>query len=146
MPKTCFIIGPIGERGGEIRAHADNVIKYIIEPCEAFKHLNYETPNRADGLPDPGRITPQIVECVRTADLVIADLTFNNPNVYYELSLRHALGMRAIHICHDQTVPSFDILDNRTIFFTFHIQRVEAAREELERQITRTNEANYKVR
>jgi hypothetical protein len=83
---------------------------------------------------------------VRTAELLIADLTFNNPNVYYELSLRHALGKRVIHICHDETVPSFDILDNRTIFFTFHIQRVEAAREELERQITRTHEADYKVR
>jgi hypothetical protein len=146
MPKTCFIIGPIGGRGDEIRAHADDVIKYIIEPSEVLKHLDYGKPIRADRFSDPGRITPQIIECLRTADLVIADLTFNNPNVYYELSLRHAFGKRAIHMCHDGTKPSFDVLDNRTIFFTFHIQRVEAAREELERQITRTHEPDYKVR
>jgi hypothetical protein len=97
-------------------------------------------------LPDPGRITPQIVEKLKTADLVIADITFNNPNVYYELSLRHALGKRAIHICHEGTRPSFDIVDNRTIFFTFDIAQVEAARKELDRQITRTHEQDYKVR
>jgi hypothetical protein len=83
---------------------------------------------------------------LKTADLVIADLTLGNPNVYYELSLRHALGKRAIHICHDDTRPSFDIIDNRTIFFTFHIQRVESAREQLEKQISRTHEPEYKVR
>jgi hypothetical protein len=146
MPKTCFIIGPIGEREDEIRVHADKVLKYIIQPCEMLKKLDYGDPIRADKLPDPGRITPQIVEKLKTADLVIADLTFGNPNVYYELSLRHALGKRAIHICHEGTRPSFDIVDNRTIFFTFDIARVEAAREELERQITRTNEQDYKVR
>jgi hypothetical protein len=146
MPKTCFIIGPIGERGVEIRAHADDVFKYIIEPCEALKELDYDTPTRADMLPDPGRITTQIIELLNTADLVIADLTTNNSNVYYELSLRHALGKCAIHMCLDGTVPSFDIRDNRTIFFTLHARRVEIARVELQRQIARTHEANYEAR
>lgn len=146
MPKTCFVIGPIGELGSDIRAHADDVLKYIIEPCEALKKFDYEKPVRADLLPDPGRITPQIIEWLLNADLVIADLTFNNPNVYYELSLRHALSKPAIHLCHDGTKLSFDIFDTRTIFFTLHSRRVETAKEDLQRQITRTHEADYKVR
>jgi hypothetical protein len=37
------------------------------------------------------------------ADLVIADLTTNNANVYYELSLRHAIGKPVIHMAAEET-------------------------------------------
>src|SRR5260370_12912633 len=145
MPRTCFLIGTIGEREDKIRVHADNVLKYIIQPCDTLKNLDSREPIRADPLPAPGRITPQIINQLSAAALVIADLTFGNPNVYYELSLRHALGKPAIHICHDDTRLYFDIIDNRTIFFTFHIQRVETAREDLGKQIMRIHEHNYNV-
>jgi hypothetical protein len=79
------------------------------------------------------------------ADLVIADLTTNNSNVYYELSLRHSLGKPAIHMAEDNTLLSFDIHDNRTIFYTMNIRSVEAAREELARQIRRVHTAGYKA-
>ena len=31
--KCCFVIGPIGAGGSEIREHADNVMDFIIEPA-----------------------------------------------------------------------------------------------------------------
>jgi len=89
--KRCFVIGPIGERDSDVRAHADNLIKYIVAPV--IKECGYGEPERADIMPEPGRITHQIVRRLKGVDLVIADLTFGNPNVYYELSLRHALGL-----------------------------------------------------
>jgi hypothetical protein len=67
-------------------------MKYIIEPCPALKEFDYGPPVRADGLNEPGRITSQIITWLKEADLVIADLTWNNANVYYELSLRHAVS------------------------------------------------------
>src|SRR5215472_15936322 len=94
--KRCFVIGPIGERDSKVRTHADDLIQYIIAPV--IENCGYGPPERSDMMPEPGRITTQIVRELKEADLVIADLSFDNPNVYYELSLRHALGLRLIHM------------------------------------------------
>ena len=44
---------------------------------------------RADGLLRAGEITEQVFRRLRDDDVVIADLTGANPNVMYELGLRH---------------------------------------------------------
>jgi hypothetical protein len=92
MSKTCFVIGPIGDPGTTIRTEADDFMKYIVTACPALKEHGYDKPIRADQLNDPGRITSQVIKLLMEAELVIADLTGNNANVYYELSFRHALG------------------------------------------------------
>src|SRR5436190_14765616 len=142
MPKSCFVIGPIGEPGSAIRSHADDFIKYIVDPT--VNGLGF-TATRADKMPDPGRITTQIIEQLNGADLVIADLTDGNPNVYYELSLRHGVGKPVIHMALDGTRIPFDVLDSRTIPFTLECRRAETAREELTKQIERVQEDNYRA-
>jgi hypothetical protein len=119
-------------------------MEYIIKPCPALAEFGYETPIRADGLGEPGRITSQIIKLLIEADLVIADLTWNNANVYYELSLRHAIGGRAIHMALADTNVSFDLRDNRTISYTLHCRVAETARDELSKQIRRVHEAGYR--
>jgi len=138
------VIGPIGPLGGDIRVAADDFMKYIVAPCA--EELGYGKPIRADGLPEPGRITSQIIDLLNRADLVIADLSGNNANVYYELSCRHAIGKPAIHMAVEGTPLPFDVADNRTIFYTMHASRVERAREELTGQIKRVDEPGYKAR
>jgi hypothetical protein len=145
MPKTCFVIGPIGEPVSKIRDEADDLMKYIIASCPALKEFDYAVPVRADQLNEPGRITSQVIKLLVQADLVISDLTNNNANVYYELSLRHALGKPAIHMAQEGTLLSFDLRDNRTIFYTMHSRSAEAARGELTNQIRRIHTAGYKV-
>src|SRR5262249_44770150 len=103
-------------------------------------------PVRADHLSEPGRITSQVIQLLVEADLVIADLTANNPNVYYELSCRHALGKPVIHMAYDETRLAFDVHDNRTIFYSMHARRAEEASAELDRQIHRVHEPGYKSR
>jgi hypothetical protein len=152
MPKSCFVIGPIGEPGTAIRSHADDFIQYIVNPT--VNDLGF-TAARADKMPDPGRITTQIIEQLKDADLVIADLviadlviadlTDGNPNVYYELSLRHGVGKPVIHMALDGTRIPFDVFDSRTIMFTLECRRAETAREELTKQITRVQEDNYRA-
>jgi hypothetical protein len=144
LPKICFVIGPIGSPGHEIRLAADDFITYIVAPC--VRELGYDEPRRADRLPEPGRITPQIIELLNSADLVIADLTGGNENVYYELSCRHAIGKPVIHMALEGTRLPFDVFDNRTIFYTMHARQVELTRQELKGQIERTHEPGYKVR
>ena len=141
----CFVIGPIGEAGSTVRADADDFMKYIVTPVVTSKDLGYEAPIRADSLNEPGRITSQIITLLMEADLVIADLTGNNPNVFYELCLRHTLGKPVIHMATDGTVLPFDVRDNRTIFYTMHSRVAESARSELEKQIRHIQQTDYKA-
>jgi hypothetical protein len=116
MTKSCFVIGPIGPAESDIRVEADDFINYIVGPC--VEELGFDKPIRADHLAEPGWITSQIIELLQSADLVIADLTRNNANVYYELSCRHAIGKPAIHMAAKGTALSFDVADQRTIPYT----------------------------
>jgi hypothetical protein len=142
MSKSCFVIGPIGEPGSTIRTEADDFMKYIVSPV--LEQLDYGDPIRADRLNEPGRITSQVIKLLLETDLVIADLTTNNANVYYELSVRHAIGKPAIHMALEGTPLSFDLRDNRTIFYTMHSRIAEIAREELSNQIKRVQVDGYK--
>jgi hypothetical protein len=140
----CFVIGPIGEVGTAVRADADDFMKYIVTPVVTSKDFGYEPPIRADNLNDPGRITSQIIKLLMDADLVIADLTGNNANVFYELSLRHAVGKPVVHMALEGTRLSFDVRDNRTIFYTMHSRVAELARSELAKQISHVRKPEYK--
>jgi hypothetical protein len=46
---------------------------------------------------------------LQTADLVVADLTGANPNVYYELALRHSTAKPFVHLAREGTEIPFDI-------------------------------------
>ena len=65
--------------------------------------------------------------------------------MYYELSLRHAIGKPAIHMALEGTPLSFDLRDNRTIFYTMHCAIAESAREQLSSQVRRVREPGYKA-
>jgi hypothetical protein len=121
MPKkTCFIIGPIGPTGSPQREHANTFLKYIVEPCAALAECDYADPVRADLIAEPGQITTQIIEHLLHDDLVLADLTDHNPNVFYELSLRHAIGKPVVQL---GGIPlPFDIYASRTIPFSFDVR------------------------
>ena len=50
------------------------------------------------------------------ADLVVADLTINNPNVWYELGVRHALRARGVVVVSGGQVPTaFDLYTDRKL-------------------------------
>jgi hypothetical protein len=146
MTKCCFVISPIGPRASDIRAAADNFMKYIVNPCVESLGLEFDEPIRADQLPEPGRITSQVVELLKSADLVVADLTGYNANVYYELSFRHAIGRPTIHMAVEGTDLPFDLAGERVIPYTMHISDVERAKEDLAAQIKRVLEPEYKPR
>lgn len=86
--KICFVISPIGEEGSEVRERSDQILKHII--TSSVEQLGY-TIIRADKIAEPGIITTQIIEHIVDAKLVIADFTDKNPNVFYELAIRHAI-------------------------------------------------------
>jgi hypothetical protein len=110
--KMCFLASPIGPDGSPTRRRSDRVMTYIIE--EALKPLGYQTV-RADRINSAGRITSQIVSRIIEADLLVADLTDQNANVFYELAIRHAFNKPYVQIIEaGQDIP-FDVRDMRTI-------------------------------
>jgi hypothetical protein len=58
--KTCFVVGPIGASGSDIRTHADWLLHGIIEPVfdEHFPEVEVE---RADKITSPGMIDSQVI-------------------------------------------------------------------------------------
>ncbi|QIB50929.1 hypothetical protein [Pseudomonas sp. OIL-1] len=109
---TCFYITPIGEDGTENRKHSDLFIGSIIEP--AIEQLGLKVV-RADAIDQPGLITNQIIEYILRSRLVVADLSFNNPNVFYELALRHVSRLPTIQTIRKGDKIPFDIGNFRTI-------------------------------
>lgn len=131
--KKCFIISPIGEEGSEIRKRADLILKHIIDPvineC-GFKSI------RADKIPKPGIITNQVIEHIINDPLVIADLTDKNPNVFYELAIRHSIRKPLVQIIQKGEDIPFDVSVMRTIPIDHRdLDNVAEAKEEMKKQI-----------
>lgn len=110
--KTCFYVTPIGDDGSELRKHSDLFLEHLVEP--ALSELGL-TVIRADRVGKAGMITRRVLEYVIRSRLVVADLSFHNPNVFYELSLRHTCGLPAIQIIRARDKIPFDLKDFDTI-------------------------------
>jgi hypothetical protein len=109
---TCFYITPIGEDGSEQRKHSDLFLGSIVEP--ALENLGLRV-IRADAIDKPGTITKQIMEYLLRSRLVIADLSFHNPNVFYELAIRHAARLPVVQLIRAADRIPFDLNQIRTI-------------------------------
>lgn len=121
----CFVISPIGAEGSEDRQHADTVFDCIIKP--AFETIGSQTSFeviRGDHETAPGKITDQIYERVLSSELVIAVLTGNNPNVFYELAIAQAAAKPVILLLEKGFSPPFDIKDQRIIYYDFDPQAI----------------------
>lgn len=112
LEEICFYITPIGDDGTEQRKHSDLFLGSIVEP--ALESLNLKV-IRADQIGKPGTITKQIIEYLSKSKLVIADLSFNNPNVFYELAIRHAFRLPTVQIVRKGDKIPFDVSHSRTI-------------------------------
>lgn len=72
---------------------------------------------RADETFGPGLIIADIARQIVEANVVIADITPANPNVYYEVGYAHALGKPTILIAEKPTQLPFDVSPFRTLFY-----------------------------
>lgn len=136
--KTCFVISPIGPEDSDIRKRADKLLEHIIRP--AIREYGYEAV-RSDEITDPGNITTQVIEKTVESDLVIADLTNHNPNVFYELAVRHATSKPYIQLIDSAESIPFDISDIRTIYYDFDVESAEKARKDISKHLDSIEES-----
>ncbi|HVZ20666.1 MAG TPA: nucleoside 2-deoxyribosyltransferase [Vicinamibacterales bacterium] len=86
---------------------------------------------RADDIRNQQNILKDILAGITESDLVVADLTGSNPNVYYELGLAHALGKRVILLTQEMDDLPFDLRSYRVIPYSTHFAEVANARTHL---------------
>jgi hypothetical protein len=145
--KTCFYITPIGIDGSEQRKHSDLFLGSLVEPAVEPFGLKVV---RADGIDTPGIITRQIVDYLLKSKLVIADLSFHNPNVFYELALRHASRLPIVQIIRGSESVPFDVNQMRTVVIDTSdiyslVPKLELYRSEIANQVRRALEAGEAV-
>jgi tetratricopeptide (TPR) repeat protein len=114
----AFIAMPFGVKPGHDGAPVDfdRVYAALIRPaledagCEVF---------RADEEPRAGDIRTDMFQELLVADLVVADLTLDNPNVWYELGVRHALRARGVVLVQGpRPTQPFDIYTDRKLRYS----------------------------
>jgi tetratricopeptide (TPR) repeat protein len=81
----AFIIRPFGVKAG---INFDNVEATLIAP--ALARLNIEGGTTGEVI-EAGNIREDMFQLLLVSDIVVADISIDNPNAYYELGVRHAL-------------------------------------------------------
>ena len=106
MRPLCFVLMPFGQKLDEQGRviDFDAIYSQMIAPAVRLAKLD---PIRADEEQVGGSIHKPMFERLLLCEYAVADLTTSNPNVYYELGVRHALRPRstAIVFCLGTKLP-----------------------------------------
>lgn len=130
MPIGTQTIGSNTITEDKLREKYDYIIK------NAIKKANPELDViRADEELNPSSISNDILTKLMHAKYVIADITYPNPNVFYELGIRHAIRSGTILIREkvDFSIP-FDISHLRYIEYTQEPTGMDKLAEQLQRR------------
>lgn len=110
MPLHVFIAMPFGRKQDiDFDAVYADYLRPALEAagCEVF---------RADQEQRAGDIRGDMFQELLLADLVVADLSIDNPNVWYELGVRHALRARGVVLVQsERPYQPFDIYTDRKL-------------------------------
>ena len=128
--KRCFIIMPYGGNDEQMRKRFEGVYQTII--CPAARNAGYE-PKRSDIAGEPGNITQDIIRDLAESEVVIADLTMANANVFFELGIRHAFRKSGtVHIVDGAHSLPFDVRQYRAIAYTTELAEIPEVQKQIE--------------
>ncbi|KXK07777.1 MAG: hypothetical protein UZ03_NOB001000153 [Nitrospira sp. OLB3] len=118
MQPHAFVAMPFGVKTDSDGKEIDfnRVYAELIRPALEAAGLD---PFRADQEVRAGDIRTDMFQELLLADLVVADLTLDNPNVWYELGVRHALRARGVVlICGGRVSTAFDLYTDRKLRYS----------------------------
>lgn len=104
--RQVFVIMKFGDKV------LDSAYEGVIKPiAHEFKYKAL----RIDEIQDSGKITAQILEEIGKSEIVLADLSGERPNCYYEAGFAHAIGKEMILTIQKGTPIHFDLFSYRFI-------------------------------
>ena len=136
LPKTDFVFSfPLSEPLRQPGARRPSFLAMPygfgwFEPVKArilaaAKAENFHCQVSID-MSNPGHILDQIWTEIRRSEVVVADVTSGNANVYYEVGLAHALGKDIIFVTQDSAPLPFDVMTSRLIQYDIdHLDHLE---------------------
>ncbi|MCH7553864.1 MAG: hypothetical protein IIC82_07705, partial [Chloroflexi bacterium] len=102
--KECFVIMPFSATDTCDEEEWTDIFENLFKPSVEEAGLGY-TCRRSSAV--RGNLIKDIINDLYDCHVVIADLTDKNPNVFYELGVRHALRPRTLLIAQKKTdIPS----------------------------------------
>jgi len=109
--RQCFLIMPFGNVG------LDEVYDFHVRPIlESKCRLRVQ---RGDDIFGSNAIIDDIVAAIESADLIVAELTGRNTNVFYELGLGHALGKPTLLLAQSMEDVPFDLRHRRVLRYAY---------------------------
>lgn len=104
--KDCFVIMPFSSTGSCTTDEWTEIFLEIIKPAVEGSGFGF-TCRRSEAI--QGSVIEEILDSLNKADMVIADLTDKNPNVFYELGVRHTLRDSTLLIAQKLDDIPFDL-------------------------------------
>jgi hypothetical protein len=98
---TAFVLMRIDPTNPEL----EDVLNAIKDACKSFDIKAI----RVDEIEHQERITDVVLREIRRAEFIIADLSYERPNVYYEVGYAHAIGKHPVLIQKTGTTAHFDV-------------------------------------
>jgi len=117
----AFVLMPFDEE-------FDKTFHDLITP--ALEQAGYEV-QRADSIDDQQNILKDVVRGIAEADLVVADLTSANPNVFYELGISHAMRKPTVLLTQSIEDVPFDLKSYRMIRYSLRFDKARQMSEKL---------------
>jgi hypothetical protein len=106
----------------------DAVFNDLVKP--ALEEVGYDV-KRADSLLNQQNILKDIVRGIAEADLVVADLTSLNANVFYELGISHTMQRPTVLLRQPSEDIPFDLRSYRVISYSTHFLEVPKLSQKL---------------
>jgi nucleoside 2-deoxyribosyltransferase len=107
----CFVVMPFGDQDLQV-VYEDFVKPTLVDGC----HLHCE---RGDDVFGSNVVMDDILKSISAADVVLADLTRKNANVFYEVGICHALGKPVLLLAQSIEDVPFDLRHRRVLLYEY---------------------------
>jgi hypothetical protein len=142
--KVCFVVSPMSERDSLEQIHADWLVSEIIEPV--VRAIPGFVVKRADHHQRTSPIDAQVMHYLLNSELVIADLSTQDPYVFYDIAIRHISGKPIIHMHRDSEKLPFDASLCESIGFSrLKPSDLRTAQSHLRQAVNSVLEEGYEV-
>lgn len=138
-PNLVFVIMPFVGEG------IDEIYSTIKDECAK---IGFDA-NRVNENTGSGFIIKDVIDLIIQAEFIICDLTYERPNVYYELGYAHGLGNNSLNIllvAKEGTKLHFDISPLRVQYYNSTVHLREIVRINLEKMPRRKRPREIQVK